>query len=68
VRPVLTDLADALKLPVENLIPPDPLRRMLWTPAGTDEAAIRTQLAGLGVRSWQIDLVAPPMAAALSAD
>jgi len=68
VRPVLTDLADALKLPVENLIPPDPLRRMLWTPAGTDEAAIRTQLAGLGVRNWQIDLVAPPMAAALAAD
>ena len=68
VRPVLTDLADTLKLPVENLIPPDPLRRMLWTPAGTDEAAIRTQLAGLGVRNWQIDLVAPPMAAALSAD
>jgi len=68
VRPVLTDLADTLKLPVENLIPPDPLRRVLWTPAGTDEAAIRTQLAGLGVRNWQIDLVAPPMAAALSAD
>jgi ribonuclease D len=68
VRPLLTDLADTLKLPVENLAPPDPLRRMLWTPQGTDEAAIRTQLAGLGVRNWQIDLVAPPMAAALSAD
>jgi len=68
VRPLLTDLADTLKLPVENLAPPDPIRRMLWTPQGTDEAAIRTQLAGLGVRPWQVDLVAPPMAAALSAD
>jgi len=68
VRPLLTDLADTLKLPVENLAPPDPIRRMLWTPQGTDEAAIRTQLAGLGVRPWQVDLVAPPMAAALFVD
>jgi ribonuclease D len=66
VRPVLTDLADSLELPVENLIPPDPLRRLLWTPAGVDETSIRTQLAGLGVRAWQVDLVAPPIAASLA--
>ncbi len=66
VRPVLTDLAEALALPIENLIPPDPLRRMLWTPAGIDEASVRTQLAELGVRAWQVDVVAPPIAAALA--
>ena len=68
VRPLLADLADTLKLPVENLAPPDPIRRVLWTPQGTDEASIRSQLAGLGVRPWQVDLVGPPMAAALIVD
>jgi ribonuclease D len=66
VRPVLTDLAESLQLPIENLIPPDPLRRLLWTPAGIDEASVRTQLAGLGVRAWQVDIVAPPIAASLA--
>jgi ribonuclease D len=66
VRPVLTDLAEHLELPIENLIPPDPLRRLLWTPAGIDEVSVRTQLAGLGVRAWQVDIVAPPIAASLA--
>jgi ribonuclease D len=67
VRPVVTDLAASLELPVENLIPPDPLRRFLWAPAGLDEQSIRTQLADLGVRAWQLDLVAPQVATALAA-
>ena len=66
VRPVLTDLAESLQLPIENLIPPDPLRRLLWTPAGTDEDSVRTQLIDLGVRAWQVDIVAPPIAASLA--
>lgn len=66
VRPVLTDLADTLALPIENLIPPDPLRRLLWTPSGIDEASVRTQLADLGVRAWQVDIVAPPIATSLA--
>lgn len=66
VRPVLTDLAETLELPVENLIPPDPLRRLLWTPLGLDEASVRTQLADLGVRAWQVDIVAPQIAASLA--
>lgn len=65
-RPVLTDLADTLRLPIENLIQPDPLRRLLWTPTGIDEEAVRTQLSALGVRPWQVDLVAPPIAASLA--
>jgi ribonuclease D len=66
VRPVLTDLAVSLELPVENLIPPDPLRRLLWAPTGIDEASVRTQLADLGVRAWQVDIVAPQIVAALA--
>ncbi len=67
VRPVVMELATSLELPVENLVAPDPLRRLLWAPTGLDEEAVRTQLAGLGVRAWQVDLVAAPIAAALAA-
>lgn len=67
VRPVLTELADTLQLPIENLIAPDPLRRLLWTPSGIDESAVREQLLTLGARPWQVDLVAPPIAVTLAA-
>jgi ribonuclease D len=67
VRPVLTELADTLQLPIENLIAPDPLRRLLWTPSGIDEQAVREQLLTLGARPWQVDLVAPPIAVTLAA-
>lgn len=67
VRPVLTELADTLQLPIENLIAPDPLRRLLWTPSGIDEPAVRDQLLTLGARPWQVDLVAPPIAVTLAA-
>lgn len=67
VRPVLIELAESLGLPIENLIPPDPLRRLLWSPAGIDQSAIREQLANLGARPWQVDLVAPAIAVTLAA-
>jgi ribonuclease D len=67
VRPVLTELADSLAVPIENLIAPDPLRRLLWTPTGIDEQAVREQLLTLGARPWQVDLVAPPIAVTLAA-
>jgi ribonuclease D len=67
VRPVLTELADSLAVPIENLIAPDPLRRLLWTPSGIDEQAVREQLLSLGARPWQVDLVAPPIAVTLAA-
>ena len=67
VRPVVTALAESLQLPVENLIPPDPLRRLLWAPTGLDEPSVRKQLADMGVREWQVDLVAPAIATSLAA-
>ena len=60
VRPAVVELAERLELPVENLISPDALRRVLWQPpdpltaAGLDEA-----LAAELVRPWQRALVAP---------
>jgi len=64
VRPVLTTLAESLEVPIENLMPPDPLRRLLWAPAGTDGDSVRAQLADLGVRPWQLDIVTPAITGA----
>ena len=59
VRPAVVALAEELQLPVENLIAPDALRQLLWQPASPlSVEAIDEQLAGLGVRPWQRELVA----------
>ena len=62
IRPLLVAQAEALKLPIENLITPDYFRRVMFQP----EHDIRGQLRGLGARSWQVELVAPTIEAGLS--
>ena len=45
---------------MENLLSPDHLRRLLWdSPDTTDEATVAAQLAELGRRPWQRELVVP---------
>jgi len=63
-RPAIQELAGKLNLPVENLLTPDYLRRVLWTPpASRLEPQLSRQvpeaLADLGARAWQIELVTP---------
>jgi len=54
-------------LPVENLLSPDAVRRLCWSPPEpADEAAVRSFLVERGARSWQVDLTAPALAGALS--
>ena len=53
-RPLLVALAEELKIPVENLLTPDSLRRVCFEPA----ADISKQLEELGARPWQIELTA----------
>jgi ribonuclease D len=54
-------------LPVENVISPDVVRRLAWTPPEpADEPAVRAFLAERGVRPWQIDLMASALTAALA--
>lgn len=62
--------AEALDLPVENLLTPDSLRRLLWTPPRTREPGplaqeVADQLAGYGARPWQIELAAPVLVEAI---
>ena len=65
-------LAEQHDLPVENLLTPDYLRRILWTPPATREpaaldVAVRERLAELGARPWQVDITAPAITAAVLA-
>ena len=62
VRPLVVELATELKLPVENLLTPDYLRRVLFEP----EEDIAEQLRSLGARPWQIELVVPVIEAGLN--
>ncbi len=60
VRPALIELAAENALPVENLLSPDHLRRLLWdSPDTTDAETVSARLAELGARPWQRELVVP---------
>jgi ribonuclease D len=56
------------RLPVENLLPPDALRRLAWEPPvpATTET-ITAALRASGARAWQAELTAAPLAAAFTA-
>ncbi len=63
-RTEIHDLAREHGLPVENIVTPDYLRRVLWTPpTSRDEHSLLQDvpkaLAELGARQWQIELVTP---------
>ena len=65
-RATLTAIAEANKLPVENLLAPDALRRLSWDPPQpTDEESVVLALAGYGARPWQVELTAGPITSAL---
>ncbi len=64
-RAAVTTIAADLNLPIENLLTPDLLRRLAWTPpAETTPEAISTALAELGARRWQVDATAQSIAEA----
>lgn len=71
-RESLTTLSEELNVPIENLLTPDHLRRLLWQPPTTRDLPelafeIGVQLRGYGSRQWQIDLVTEPLVAAIVA-
>ncbi|MCW2639132.1 MAG: putative ribonuclease [Dactylosporangium sp.] len=67
-RELVTGLATEHRLPPENLITPDSVRRLAWTPPEPlDEDAVREVLAGFGARPWQIGMTAPGLTEALRA-
>lgn len=69
-RKAIENISALYLIPVENLISPEILRRIAWSPPAQstvigDEAAVRSLLHTLGARAWQIDLVASAIADAL---
>ena len=69
-RAAIEQLSLEKQIPVENLMTPELVRRICWAPpAGSTEelspSLVEDGLKALGARQWQIDLVAPILAAAL---
>ncbi len=53
-REAIGALATEHRLPVENLLAPDAVRRLAWEPPSpATAAAIGAMLAGYGARPWQ---------------
>jgi ribonuclease D len=67
-RGTVTTIAEANRLPAENLLAPDTLRRLSWDPPKpSDPGSVAEVLEGYGARPWQIELTAGPVAEALTA-
>jgi ribonuclease D len=69
-RAAIELIAEDNQIPVENLITPEHVRRVCWKPpvgatSTLSVSLVESALSELGARQWQIDLVAPSLAAAL---
>ena len=65
-RAAVTSLAEQHTMPAENLVPPDAVRRLAWSPPDTVTlATVSSALSRWGARSWQVGLVAPALVEAL---
>lgn len=73
-RILLGEISQKLNIPVENLIQPEIVRKVLFDDGkertlpfeGPSVEIIKASLIELGARNWQVELVAGPLAKALS--
>ena len=66
-RERVTELAESLSMPVENLVSPGPLREVCWAPPAEQTVdTLTTALVAQGVRPWQASRVAPLLDEAFS--
>ena len=63
-REGIAELSAQLSVPVENLMTPDIVRRVLWDPPAPDD--LDGAVTSLGARPWQVELVGPVLRGALS--
>ena len=62
-RAAITELAGEKSIPVENVLTPELLRRLAWSPpAPADATTIAETLRELGARQWQVDATAQVIA------
>ena len=58
-RTAIALVSTEMNIPAENVLTPEVLRRLAWTPPyPLDGEGIRTALVGLGARQWQVDATA----------
>lgn len=63
----MSELAERLHMPQENLITPDTVRRVCWEPPKNPTPdAVEEALTTYGARRWQIEQVAPLLLRALT--
>lgn len=68
-RTELAALSERLRIPVENLLTPELVRRLAWDPPeDRSERSVAALLVHGGARPWQIHLTAPLLSAALDPD
>ena len=70
-RLALAALSEEVEVPVENLMTPDYVRRVLWDPPSTRDptrlfGAIGAALREMGAREWQVALVGPLLEQAIT--
>jgi ribonuclease D len=67
-REAVAALSAEVAVPTENLLQPDLLRRLCWTPPSPlDAASIEDFLHTGGARPWQVEVVTPRLVAAFAA-
>ncbi|HYH29382.1 MAG TPA: HRDC domain-containing protein [Pseudonocardia sp.] len=64
-RAAVAEVGTHRNVPVENLLQPDLLRRLCWSPP--EDGDVRAAMRAGGAREWQIDLLTPHLEPALSA-
>jgi ribonuclease D len=65
-RDGLARLSEEHSVPVENILVPDSVRRLLWSPPGGGPAAVAARLAEYGARPWQVELAGPVLVEAIT--
>jgi ribonuclease D len=70
-RESLKALADSHDMPVENLLTPDYVRRVMWEPPQPDDGEdlsdlVAQRLTALGARPWQVELAQGPLTDAIT--
>ncbi|MCW2574762.1 MAG: 3-5 exonuclease [Modestobacter sp.] len=67
-RASLAEVSDQWSVPVENILSPDLVRRLMWTPPEpADAAAVADALRAGGAREWQIELTRDLLTEAIAA-
>ena len=65
-RAVVSALAEQYRLPPENLLAPDSVRRLTWSPPPElDPESVMATLREYGARQWQVELAGPGISEAL---